>query len=138
MTLYQSLSVCVNSQFKKNLRNLGKFNYFRIIGLNPHWTQNLSPDFWVPWFVRNWWYSASGLRIELFYILMANEGKTASICPLRFILFYFFLFSCLRECCRVSLKSYVIHQQLIMKVVGYIDCLVQLGNLHGIIYNINK
>lgn len=34
----------------------------------------------------------SGLRTELFYILMANEGKTAIICPLRFILFYFFFF----------------------------------------------
>lgn len=135
---HQSLSVCVNSQFKMNLRNLGKFNYLGIIGLNAHWTQNLSPDFWVPWFVSNWWYCVSGLRTELFYILMANEGKTAIICPLRFILFYFFFFSCLRECCGVSLKSYVIRQQLIMKVVGDIDYLVQLGNLHGIIYNINK
>lgn len=67
---------------------------------------------------------------------MDNEDKTLSTCPLKFLSSFFFF--CLRECCRVSLKSSVIYQLLMKGIVGDVDFLVQLANLDDIIYNINS
>lgn len=66
---------------------------------------------------------------------MDNEDKTLNTCPLKFLSSFIF---CLRECCRVSLKSSVIYQLLMKGIVGDVDFWVQLANLDDIIYNINS